>query len=42
MGFEAYAGKTTAGDKNLGGEVSVLKADVSAGIIKSPISVKKK
>ena len=40
MGFEAYAGKTTAGDKNLGGEVSVLKADVSAGIIKSPISVK--
>ena len=40
MGFEAYAGKTTAGDKNLGGEVSVLKADVSAGVIKSPGSVK--
>ena len=40
MGFEAYAGKTTAGDKNLGGEVSVLKADVSAGIIKSSASVK--
>ena len=35
MGFEAYAGKTTAGDTNLGGEVSVLKADVSAGVIKS-------
>ena len=40
MGFEAYAGKTTAGDKNLGGEVSVLKADVSAGVIKSPLSAK--
>ena len=40
MGFEAYAGKTTAGDKNLGGEVSALKADVSAGIIKSSASVK--
>ena len=40
MGFEAYAGKTTAGDKNLGGEVSVLKADVSAGIIKPRASVK--
>ena len=40
MGFKAYAGKTTAGDKNLGGEVSVLKADVSAGIIKSLASVK--
>lgn len=39
-GFEAYAGKTTAGDKNLGGEVSVLKADVSAGVIKSPLSAK--
>ena len=40
MGFEAYAGKTTAGDKNLGGEVSVLKADVSAGIILPRASVK--
>lgn len=40
MGFKAYAGKTTAGDKNLGGEVSVLKADVSAGVIKSPLSAK--
>ena len=39
-GFEAYAGKTTAGDKNLGGEVSVLKADVSAGIILPRASVK--
>ena len=42
MGFKAYAGKTTAGDKNLGGEVSVLKADVSAGIIKSSASVKER
>jgi len=40
MGFEAYAGKTTAGDTNLGGEVSVLKADVSAGVIKSLASAK--
>ena len=40
MGFKAYAGKTTAGDKNLGGEVSVLKADVSAGIILPRASVK--
>ena len=40
MGFEAYAGKTTAGDKNLGGEVSVFKADVSAGVILPRASVK--